>query len=91
MVARNSLSRVCCPGLAGPGSESAIDVKAARRFAEQAATPRAYMGSAGEKTSNKYLRYYSAMEPEAHAEDSLLSPGPITAAADRSESEFRIW
>jgi hypothetical protein len=33
--------------------------------------------AAGEKTSNKYLRYYSAME--AH-EDS-----PITAAADRSE------
>jgi hypothetical protein len=45
----------------------------------QAATPRAYKRVASEKTSNKYLRYYSAME--AH-EDSLHSP--ITAAADLS-------
>jgi hypothetical protein len=69
------------PGLAGLGSESVKDIKAARRFAElQRRAP--IRGAASEKTSNKYLRYYSAMEPEAN-EDSLLSP--ITAAADRSE------
>ncbi len=64
------------PGLAGLGSESAIDVKAAARRGSAlcgAATPRAYKGAASEKTvtSNKNLRYYSAME--AHAEDHELT------------------
>ncbi len=65
------------PGLAGLGSESAIDVnlKAARRFKQvcRAATPRACKSIASEKTSNKYLRYYSAMDSEAHEDDFLLS------------------
>ncbi len=47
-----------------------------------AARQSAYKGTAGDKTSNKYLRYYSAME--AH-EDSLLQTW-VTAAADNSES-----
>ncbi len=56
-------------GLAGLGSKSAIDVKAAWRFKCRvaSATPCAYKGAAAEaarnseKGSNKYLQYYSAM------------------------------
>ncbi len=86
------------PGLAGLGSESAIHAKAARRFKFAELQHRApimmtriglSVASDSEKTSNlnKYLpsRYYSAME--AHEDNSLLSPGPIKAAADSDRSE----
>ena len=68
------------PGLAVPGIRVGHRCKGSSALC-RAATPRAYKGAAGEKTNNKYLRYYPAM---AAPEDSLLSP--ITATADRSES-----
>ncbi len=54
-------------GLAGLGSESAIDVKAAWRFKCRVASATQYKGAAAdaarnsEKGSNEYLQYYSAM------------------------------
>ncbi len=53
----------------------------------RAATPRAYKGAAGEKTSHKIDTIFKlAAQEDSDGPGRLLSPIRVTAAADRSES-----
>ncbi len=70
------------PGLAVPGIRVCEICKGGSAL-RRAATPRAYKGAAGEKTSNK-IDTILVGHGCSRGRDSLLSP--ITAAADRSES-----
>jgi hypothetical protein len=80
------------PGLAGLISESAIGVKAARRFAELQPWPRASKGAAaGEKTSNKYLRYYSAMDSGSGPQPAGSRQPQTRTVQTRNQQLFSSW